>query len=70
MKVMMVLLYPSAGIISFIKKVTCLCTSPFLKNGRLGISVNKKRKDGGMAMMKLYAMAEARSVSPTVFTWR
>jgi hypothetical protein len=42
----------------------------FEMNGRFGINVNKKSSDGGIAMMKLYAMAEALSVSPCVFTWR
>lgn len=31
------------------------------------MSVNKNKKDGGIAMMKLKAMAEALSVNPTFF---
>lgn len=36
----------------------------FEMNGKLGISVKRNKNDGGMAMMKLYDMAEALSVNP------
>ena len=38
--------------------------------GRLGISVNKKSKEGGNAIIKLYAMADDRSANPCCFIWR
>ena len=49
----------------------CNCTFMlFLETkGRLGMSVKRNSKDGGMAMMKLYEMAEARSAKPFSFTW-
>jgi hypothetical protein len=37
--------------------------------GNKGIKVNRKMMAGGIAITKLNAMAEARSVIPTVFTW-
>jgi hypothetical protein len=37
--------------------------------GRNGISVKRKMIAGGIAITKLNAMDEARSLIPTVFTW-
>ena len=50
---MMVLLYPSAGIISLMMSESCLNISLFFMKGKFGISVNKNKNDGGMAMIKL-----------------
>jgi hypothetical protein len=32
--------------------------------GKFGINVKRNKNDGGMAIMKLYEMAEALSVNP------
>ena len=42
----------------------CFCIDFFEINGRFGINVNKNNNDGGMAMMKLYEIADALSDSP------
>ncbi len=57
-----------AGIISVINPCSSFFNAAFLIRGRLGIRVKRKRKVGGMAMIKLYATADARSVMPTVLT--
>lgn len=62
------LLYSLEGIISNIN----LCNSYLMLlleiKGRLGMRVNKNNKEGGNAMMKLYAMAAALSDKPCCFT--
>ena len=40
----------------------------FFIKGKFGINVNKNKNDGGIAIIKLYEIADALSVSPTVFT--
>lgn len=60
-------LYDREGTISNITRCNCSWIAFFEKKGRLGMSVKRNKSDGGMAMMKLYAMAEARSESPCVF---
>ncbi|MEI9934448.1 MAG: hypothetical protein WDM71_06255 [Ferruginibacter sp.] len=50
---MMVSLYPVAGIIFLISNFNCVSNSSRLIKGKLGSNVNKNKKDGGIAMMKL-----------------
>jgi hypothetical protein len=42
-----------AGIISFIKECSCFCMVLVGTKGRLGISVNKNKQVGGMAIIKI-----------------
>ena len=58
------------GITSVINPCNWILRLLFEMKGKLGISVNRNKKEGGIAIIKLYAIAEALSVSPVVFTWR
>src|ERR1700759_379593 len=51
-----------------IRSCSCFSSARFFTNGRCGRSVNKKRHIGGMAIMKLYETAAARSVKLVFLT--
>ena len=60
------LLYTLEGTTSLMKVWICACRFFREINGKLGIRVNRQSREGGMAMMKLYEMADALSVNPCV----